>query len=92
MDFEVFDQAITYVAKYCITNNLYRQGNTFHEFDDAFVNTLNVMFPNVPIDGGYCFLNGNGGKTGLIRSFSLYANPTWSFEMKADGEIECGGA
>ena len=94
MDFEeiLVDQAITYVAKYCITNNLYRQGNTFHEFDDAFVNTLNVMFPNLDIDGGYCFLNENSGKTGLIRFYSGDANPKWGFEMKADGEIEWGGA
>ena len=54
MDFEEIsvDQAIKYVANYCITNNLYRQGNTFHEFDDSFVNTLNAMFPNLDVDGG----------------------------------------
>ena len=51
MDFEEIsvDQAIKYVANYCITNNLYRQGNTFHEFDDSFVNTLNAMFPNLDV-------------------------------------------
>ena len=94
MDFEEIsvDQAIKYVANYCITNNLYRQGNTFHEFDDSFVNTLNAMFPNLDVDGGYCFLDDNGGKTGLIRFYSGHANPKWSFEMKADGEIEWGGA
>ena len=94
MDFEEIsvDQAIKYVANYCITNNLYRQGNTFHEFDDSFVNTLNAMFPNLDVDGGYCFLDDNGGKTGLIRFYSGDANPKWSFEMKADGEIEWGGA
>ena len=53
---------------------------------------LNAMFPNLDVDGGYCFLNDNGGKTGLIRFYSGYANPKWSFEMKADNEIECGGA
>ena len=71
---------------------IYRQGNTFHEFDDSFVNTLNAMFPNLDVDGGYCFLDDNGGKTGLIRFYSGDANPKWSFEIKADGEIEWGGA
>ena len=71
---------------------IYRQGNTFHEFDDSFVNTLNAMFPNLDVDGGYCFLNDNGGKTGLIRFYSGDSNPKWGFEMKADGEIEWGGA
>ena len=64
----------------------------FHEFDDSFVNTPNAMFPNLDVDGGFCCLNDNGGKTGLIRFYSGDANPKWGFEMKADGEIEWGGA
>ena len=50
------------------------------------------MFPNLDVDGGYCFLDDNGGKTGLIRFYSGDSNPKWSFEMKADGDIKWGGA
>jgi len=37
-------------------------------------------------------LNGGRQETGLIRFYSGDANPKWGFEMKADGEIEWGGA
>ena len=77
-----------YIANYCITNNLYRKDNQFHDFDRAFLRTLNTKFPNLMVDNGYCFLDEDGGKTGMIRFYVGDCNPKWTFEMTSDGDIE----
>ena len=81
------DKAIKYIANMCIENNWYRIGNTFHDFDDAFITTLNEKFPSILLDGGWCFLNESGGKDGVIRFYSGPENPKYCFFVK-DGEIE----
>lgn len=84
---EELDKAIKYVATMCVQKNWHRIGNTFHEFDDTFVTTLNKKFPLLCLDGGYCFLNESGGEDGLIRFLSGSCNPKYCFFIK-DGKMQ----
>lgn len=71
------------LAKYCRAKNFYRRGNEFHDFtkdERSVINRYSVGKPRVRIDGGYMFLDDEGGKDGMIRLYPKGGgNPKWSF-------------
>jgi len=83
-DEEDFDDVLQRIAKYCIDNKLYRQGNDFHNFCDH--PDLKIK----DIDGGYMFLDEASDLCdddlfcGMIRIYKDSCNPKWSFWIKKD--------
>jgi len=88
-EWKEIDELLPILAKYCIAKNFYRKGNEFHDFTKDEVSVIN-RYSTKRINGGYMFLDDDGGKEGMIRLYPRGGgNPKWSFwdekgEMKID--------
>ena len=85
------DEIIKYIANECIVNNWVRQGNKFHQFPLSAGSVSIRLIENkfgVDIDYGYCFLDEEHGKTGLVKIEIDDYNPKWEFWME-EGELKC---
>ena len=81
-EWKEIDDLLPILAKYCIANNFYRKGNEFHELTPGEVKKINKSYAGEGkpfVDGGYMFLDDDGGKGGMIRLYSGFYNPKWSF-------------
>jgi hypothetical protein len=81
---------LLYIAQMCIDNNWHRTAElgSFHYFTQAELRDFNERFPGEPkLDGGYVFLDKDGGTEGMIRLYSDGCNPKWAFWME-DGVLK----
>lgn len=84
--FNDIDELLTQLAHFCISHNLYRQGNAFYYFKCDEVRRMNkcCLITGLEIDSGYMFLDDPNGKEGMIRINAGDANPKWIFIEEND--------
>jgi len=82
-EWKEIDELLRILANYCRAKNFYRKENEFHDFtkdEVSVINRYSVGKPKVRINGGYMFLDDDGGKDGMIRLYPRGGgNPKWSF-------------
>jgi hypothetical protein len=92
-EWKKIDELLRILANYCKAKNFYRKENEFHDFTNDEVSVINIYSvgkSKVRINGGYMFLDDDGGKEGMIRLYpNDGCNPKWSFwdekeEMRID--------
>jgi hypothetical protein len=80
---DVFGAELHRIARTCIENNWHQpdsKNGGWHYFTHKELSELNQRTGN-KFDGGYCFLDEDGGKEGLIRLEEGHTiNPKWSFD------------
>ena len=90
---DTFDTLLLHIAETCIKNNWFRTSEPFdkcyHCFTPDELNVFNKILDcsdECALDGGYCFLDEDGGTEGMIRLYANDCNPKWSFGKK-EGEL-----
>ena len=87
-DYEKIDDLLLSLARYCIKQKFYREGNEFHDFTNLeleIINSHSKMPGDFHLDGGYMFLHKeeeeekNTKPSGFIRFYVDGCNPKWSF-------------
>jgi hypothetical protein len=81
------DTLIKTIAKTAIRKNLVRKNNDFYNFTNREIHCMNHNYKGeepMNIEGGYVFLDDDGGNEGMVRLYIDDCNPKWSFWVEDD--------
>jgi len=91
-DWSDIDDILCQIGRHCIKNNLFRQGNDFHQIDVDVISKARVGPPTTfVLEGCYAFLDEPNEPCGMIRMWGDQdgdeCNPKWSF-WEEDGVVK----